>query len=48
MLRTCGSTGFDWTPELANSDVEEDIRVETDTLRGGSLENTLQRSSNTL
>lgn len=26
--------GFDWTPEPTNAEVEEDIRVETDSLRG--------------
>lgn len=30
----CFGAGFDWTPELTNAEVEEDIRVETDTLRG--------------
>eukprot|EP00752_Nemacystus_decipiens_P002237 g2121.t1 len=27
------SAGFDWAPELVSADVEEDVRVETDTLR---------------
>lgn len=26
--------GFDWTPELVSADVEENARVEADTLRG--------------
>lgn len=26
--------GFDWTPGLVSTDVEEDVRIETDTLRG--------------